>query len=101
MWELPFYHEPDAFFSGQKLGELYIHEAPHVPERASSPFNTMVMDRLMTVLISLKTYANQNQLFDAVALEPEARRLLAAAQADLETRVGRNVLYRPQTEPSP
>lgn len=99
MWSRPFYHEPDPFFSGQKVGARYIREAPFVPERASSPFNTMVMDRLMVVLIDLKAHALEHQRFDPIALEPEARRLLAAAQADLEARVGRNVLYRPPPSP--
>jgi arabinosaccharide transport system substrate-binding protein len=95
LWSLPFYHESDAFFSGQKLGELYLKEAPLVPERASSPFNGLVIDRLETVLIELKAYALEHQQFDLPSLEVEAKRLLVEAQADLALRTNRNVLFNP------
>lgn len=94
-WTLPFYHEPDPYFSGQRVGELYIAEAPHVPRRIASPFMTFAMERMMGVLVALKSHAVATQQFEAGALQPEARRLLAAAQRDLVTRMARNVLYDP------
>ncbi len=92
-WTLPFYHEPDPYFSGQQVGKLYIREAPHVPARSSSPFSGQVMDRLTTVLITLKAHAITHRQFDPAVLQDEARRLLAAAQADLAVRLGRNVMF--------
>jgi arabinosaccharide transport system substrate-binding protein len=94
-WSLPFYHLPDPYFSGQKIGELYIREAPYVPERSTSPFNPMVLDHLLTVLVALKAHAIANQQFDPIRLQDETRRLLAEAQADLARRIGRNVLFNP------
>ena len=92
LWTLPFYHEPDPYFSGQKVGALYIAQAPHVPERRSSPHAALVMDRMVTVLSALKARANAERRFDAPALLPEARRLLALAQRELSTRIDRNLL---------
>ena len=92
-WDLPFYHEPDPYFSGQKIGALYISEAPHVPKRVSSPFTPMIRDRMMMILGELKAHANERNQFESHALLPEARRLLAAAQHDIGARIARNVLY--------
>jgi arabinosaccharide transport system substrate-binding protein len=92
-WKLPAYHEPDPFFSGQKVGELYIEAAPHIPERNSSPFLGLVRERMMSILVTLKAHAVARDRYDLDTLLPEARRLLAEAQHDLATRVARNVLY--------
>lgn len=92
-WTLPVYHEPDPFFSGQKVGALYIAEAPHVPPRIASPFMSFAMERMMAVLGALKAHAIARQQFEPAALLPEARRLLAEAQQDLAARIARNVLY--------
>jgi arabinosaccharide transport system substrate-binding protein len=93
-WDLPVYHEPDPYFSGQKVGEMYIAEAPNVPERYSSPFLSLVKERMMSILVTLKSHANERQQWDAATLLPEARRLLAEAQTDIARRVSRNVLYQ-------
>lgn len=92
-WRLPFYHEPDPYFSGQAVGSLYIAEAPHVPPRVASPYMTLAMERMMSVLVALKAHAVARNVFDVEGLLPEAHRLLAAAQADLSGRIERNVLY--------
>jgi arabinosaccharide transport system substrate-binding protein len=92
-WTLPFYHASDPFFSDQKVGALYIAEAPQVPTRVASPYTTFAMERMMGVLVALKAYAVANNQYEADALLPEARRLLAAAQEDVAARIARNVLY--------
>jgi hypothetical protein len=43
--------------------------------------------------VNLKAHALARQQFDRDALLPEARRLLAAAQADIAARSNRNRLY--------
>jgi arabinosaccharide transport system substrate-binding protein len=92
-WNLTVYHEPDPYFSGQKVGELYISEAPNVPTRSSSPFLSLVIERLMSILVSLKAEAVARQEFGTDALLPSARKLLADAQLDLARRADRNVFY--------
>ena len=92
-WQLPFYHQPDAYFSGQRVGSMYIAEAPHVPSRVASPYMTLAMERMMGVLVALKAHAVARNVYDVEGLLPEARRLLGEAQADLSGRIDRNVLY--------
>ncbi|HEU5081336.1 MAG TPA: extracellular solute-binding protein [Opitutaceae bacterium] len=93
-WELPVYHQPDAYFSGQRIGEMFIAQAPHVPARRSSPYRQLAMERVTSALIALKAYAVAHDRFDSAFLLPEARRLLAEQQQDLAARIARNVLYR-------
>jgi arabinosaccharide transport system substrate-binding protein len=92
-WTLPFYHEPDPYFSGQPVGALYIAAAPAVPARVTSPYMTFAMERLMSVLVALKAHAIARNTFDVPALLPVAQRLLAEAQRDLDQRMARNRLY--------
>jgi arabinosaccharide transport system substrate-binding protein len=92
-WDLPVYHEPDPYFSNQKVGELYVSEAPNVPARVSSPYLSFVEEQMMTILVTLKARAIERGRFDRDSLLPDARRLLADAQADLARRVARNVLF--------
>jgi len=93
-WNLPVYHEPDTFFSGQKIGELYTAEAPNVPARFSSPYIALVEERMMTILVTLKALALERQHFDRDSLLADARRLLRKAQVDVAQRVARNVLFK-------
>ena len=93
-WALPAYRERDPFFCGQAVGELYVAAAPHVPLRHSSPYLSLVKERMMAILVSLKATAIAQNRFDADSLLPEARRLVDAAQADIAARMDRNHLYR-------
>lgn len=92
-WSLPFYREPDPFFSGQPVGELYIREAPYIPIRHASPYLALARDRTMAVLVALKAHAIATGRFETEELLPEAHRLLTDAQAKLTARIQRNVLY--------
>jgi arabinosaccharide transport system substrate-binding protein len=92
-WSLPFYHEPDPFFSGQPVGAMYIAEAPHVPPRVASPYITLALERVVGVLVALKRFAVAHDVYDADALLPEAQRLLKEAQHDIARRMDRNVLF--------
>jgi arabinosaccharide transport system substrate-binding protein len=92
-WELPFYREPDPYFSGQPVGAMYIQEAPNVPVRHTSPYLALARDRVMSALTMLKAHAVARNQFEADQLLPEAQRLLRQAQAELSARIERNVLY--------
>lgn len=95
-WSLPVYHQPDPFFCGQKIGELFIAQAPDVPLRSSSPYNTLALEKFDDALVSLCDYATRENRYDAGELEPEARRLLGRAQADMERLIARNVFLASQ-----
>jgi arabinosaccharide transport system substrate-binding protein len=90
-WMNPVYDEPDPYFSGQPVGRLYLQQAPDVPRRPASPYNTQAIRKLTNCLTLLVEYARQHQLYDPAALEPEAQRLLDDAQCDVERQIERNV----------
>ncbi|MEM9881835.1 MAG: extracellular solute-binding protein [Planctomycetota bacterium] len=89
-WDQPFYREPDPYFSGQPSGTLYIEQAPHVPRRPSHPFRIIARTEIGRAAESLRQYADRTNTYDADALMPEARRLLAAAAQRVEQQMQRN-----------
>lgn len=90
-WSEPVFDEPDPYFAGQPAGRLFINQAPSVPFRSSSPFNTLALARVTDVIIALSDRASADRVADPDALEAEARRLLDAAQAQVVRQINRNV----------
>ncbi|HWA08368.1 MAG TPA: extracellular solute-binding protein [Opitutaceae bacterium] len=102
LWSLPVFHEPDPYFSGQKIGELFIRLAPDVPHRSSSAFTVPAIERLTGVLLSLRDYALQENRFTVEELRPEAHRLLDEAQREIAGEIARNVFVsQPAPAPAP
>ena len=93
-WTQPFYDEPDPYFCGQAIGRMYIHLAPDVPLRPSSPYYYLASQLLNQSVIQLCQYADDHQLYDAAALTPAAQRLLDGAQRELRAQMDRNVFLR-------
>ena len=96
-WNQPFYDAPDPYFCGQAIGRMYIQLAPEVPLRPSSAYGGPASDLLNLAVIQLCQYADDHRLYDAQALEPEAQRLLNAAQHQLQAQMNRNVFLRAAT----
>ena len=94
LWDEPFYDEPVAYFSGQPVGRMYLDLAPDVPPRTSTPFRGFALGRLTEAMLDTHEYAQENDVWDAAALEPVAARHLAAAQARVEGQLARNVFHR-------
>jgi len=91
LWEQPFYHKPDPFFSGQAIGSLYIDYAPQVPRYPSSAYTANAEQSISTAAMALRAYAERNGIYDAEALKPEALRLLQEKQDALKRLITRNV----------
>ncbi|MFO1448517.1 MAG: extracellular solute-binding protein [Opitutaceae bacterium] len=89
-WSRPIFHRPDPYFSGQPLGALYIAQAPSVPARVASPYSKLAIEKLTSVLVALQEHAQNTRQFTPESLQPEARRLLQVAQAELLRQIGRN-----------
>lgn len=100
-WDMPIYDKPDPYFSGQPAGRLFVNQAPNVPLRTSSPFNSLALARTQKAIIALHKYAQDNEVYDAQSLMPEARRQLAMAEADVRKLMDRNVFLKdsPDTQP--
>jgi arabinosaccharide transport system substrate-binding protein len=90
-WTDPIYDEPSAYFCGQRYGRLYIAAAPDVPPRTSSPYNTLAQNKMAESALALKAYATQYGKYTVAELLPEARRLLAQAEAQVRELMQRNV----------
>ncbi len=99
-WDLPYYHEPDPYFSGQAAGTEFIEQAPAVPFRSSNPFHVQALTRIQDAVSILYDEAQSGRIvptqqMNAEALMPRARELLADAQARVLKEMSRNVFLNP------
>jgi len=97
MWKEKFYDVPDPFFSGQPIGRMYIEQAPNVPRRASSSYNQFGKQRLQDAAKELYDYAESHRIYDAAALEPEAKIVLRKAQDEVQLQINKNVFLAKNT----
>lgn len=97
-WEEAWYDAPEAFYSGQPTGRLFIELAPTVPLRTNSQFNRGVQTRIRDVLLSLRDYAEAEQKYEVDELLPEARRLVGEVEELVSTQMERNVFVREAAE---
>jgi arabinosaccharide transport system substrate-binding protein len=89
-WDSPFYDKPDPYFCGQAIGRLYIGQAPYVPRRSASPFNSFAKYRMVGAVVSLRQYAEDNQIYDVDRLEAQAHVLLKDVQETVRREMDRN-----------
>lgn len=90
-WSDPIFDEPQAFFSGQATGRLYIEQAPNVPARPASPYYRSALLRLQDASVRVAEQARARGLSDPEDLIPLAREALGAAQEAIERQADRNV----------
>jgi arabinosaccharide transport system substrate-binding protein len=95
-WPDPIYDEPSPYFCGQRYGRLYVAAAPDVPPRTSSPYNTLAQNKMAESALALKAYAEHYGAYTVAELVPEARRLLAQAEAQVREQMQRNVFLAQQ-----
>ena len=62
-----------------------------MPRRASSPYNALAQNQNGRSALALKAYAMQYGRYTVAELLPEARRLLAEAEAEVRAQMQRNV----------
>lgn len=95
LWDLSVFDEPDAYYSGQALGRLYLMQAYDVPTRSASPYAAAAQSHLNNALVLLRAYADKTGTYDAAGLVGEAQRLLDEAQRRLVREIGRNTFLAP------
>ena len=91
LWDEPYYAVKEPYFSDQQSGLMFIDQAPYVPYRTSSPFHQVAMQQIMDVGVALRAYAEKNDINEADALIPEAKRLLKAVDERIKQEMSRNV----------
>jgi len=90
-WSLACYDEPDPYFSGQPVGRLFLNLAGDVPERIPSPFYASATTVLSAAIVGSCRHVDRHGITDPAVVEPEVRRRLDAAQAELLGIMQRNV----------
>lgn len=94
-WADPAFSAPDSYFCGQRVGQLFIEQAPNVPARTGSPYSQLALSRANEVLLALVDRVNREQIADPPVLFVEARERLAKAQSRVQALINRNVFLRP------
>jgi arabinosaccharide transport system substrate-binding protein len=85
LWDDPVFHEPDSYFGGQKIGELYIELAGQMPRRYWTTFTPMSNTLLSGVLTRAVTGVREGA--DDRALLEDVRAALRDAADDLRRRI--------------
>ncbi len=99
-WDDPMFDQPDAFFSGQAKGRMYVEQAPNVPLRSSSPYTKLALDRFRDAAVSVAEWARATGTYEAEDLEEKCREALSGAQEAVLRQMRRNVfLSPPEREP--
>lgn len=93
-WDDPIFDEPSPYFSGQAKGRMYIDLAPSVPVRASSPFSRRALEQIGDAGLKLLDFANEEEMYDPMALEERSLELLNQAQENLERQMERTAVFR-------
>ena len=62
-----------------------------MPPRTSSPYNALAQIKMADSALALKAYAQQYGKYTVAELLPEARQLLAQAEAQVREQMQRNI----------
>jgi arabinosaccharide transport system substrate-binding protein len=82
-WSEPRWHEPDAYFGGQRVGELYVQLARQIPPRYVTPTSSIAEFELAFVL---ERAVKRMERAGPAGLDAYCRGWLAYAQGDLRRR---------------
>jgi arabinosaccharide transport system substrate-binding protein len=88
-WDLPEFHTPSAFFSGQKLGAEYARMAPQTPPVWDSPYSTIAESKVNEVF---ERAAQQYERHGEAGLREVIQRELTAGSNYVKRVMERNVL---------
>jgi hypothetical protein len=94
-WDLPEFQQPNAFFSGQRLGTEYANLAAEVPPLWMNPYTIIAENKVNEVF--LRAVEHYKQQGDA-GLEQFVSAELAAAEDYVETYMARNVFAKQSVE---
>lgn len=90
-WDDPVFDKPNAYYSNQPKGRLFIEQAEHVPVRSSSPYQPIMVREVATALSRLIRHADTVQTDDPDQLMDKAAEFLGIAQANIRLQMDRNV----------
>jgi len=90
-WDDPMFDEPDAYFSGQAKGRMYVDQAPLIPARTSSPYYKLAIDRLRDAAVAIAEWSRSTGTFDRNAIEARCKQELERAESLVRLQMQRNV----------
>jgi arabinosaccharide transport system substrate-binding protein len=80
-WADPAYHQPDPFYGGQEIDQLYLSLAGQIPPRTMTPFTTTAQTFLTLALNDVVGHVRRDGTVD---LEAYSRAALETAKARVE-----------------
>jgi arabinosaccharide transport system substrate-binding protein len=83
-WNDPLYNEPDPFYGGQRVGQLFVELGDQIPTRYVTPYTTMAIAQLSQVLTAAVEY---HRARGDSGLEEHCQQLLNDAAQDLQRRI--------------
>ncbi len=90
-WDDPMFDQPDAYFSGQAKGRMYVQQAPLIPARTSSPYYKQAMDRLRDAAVAVAEWSRSTRTYEYDAIQARCRNELARAEVAVKRQMDRNV----------
>ncbi len=90
-WDLPEFREPNAFFSGQRLGTEFANLAAEVPPLWMNPYTIIAENRMNEVFLRAVEHYKQN---GDTGLREFVQAELDDAEAYVHRYIGRNVLAK-------
>lgn len=86
LWDHPLLHQGDPLFGGQRINEMFIELAAHLPPRVMTPATSLAMDALAQVQAKAVTHVRTRGTDGLLAACQE---WLSAAEVDLKRRIER------------
>lgn len=83
-WDHPFFHRPDPYYGGQKIGELYVQLARQIPPRYVTPVTPVAQAQLSVVVHQAVKYVENR---GTAGLREQCQKWLDRAAEDLKARI--------------
>lgn len=93
-WKDATYDQPNAFFSGQAIGRMYVEQAAHVPMRNASPYFRFCQVQAGQALNKLIRWAERTGQRDPDILQEKAHEFLTMAEDHVLLQMRRNVFQK-------
>jgi arabinosaccharide transport system substrate-binding protein len=90
LWNDPVMDQPSAYYSGQKVGRMYLDLAEQTPPQYSSPFVELAKDKAGQAVGKCVKFYRDSPATGPKELEEFARRTLAESAEDVRRRLNRD-----------
>jgi len=92
-WSDPIFHQPNDYFGGLKIDELYISLAPRIPLRYVTPFTALGSMALARVLADARAFVESHASEPRAQMEAELRRRVQGWLEKMDARVRERIEF--------